>query len=162
MFRLLSRLSKAFSTPKSPALSGARFEPLEQRALFSVSFFLDAAATLAIASDSSSDRVTVSQLTRGTASTADDTLVTTWTSIAFTPGSTPVIRSSFREFPVAQVARILFRGNDGSDTFYNNTNKPCIAYGGNGNDILVGGGGDDILVGDAGNDRLTGRAGNGT
>ena len=163
MFRFLSRLSQAFSTTTkaaAPMAGAARFESLEQRALFSATVALDTTGTLNIVSDAAGDRVNVSLLTRGTPTTDDDTVMTTCSWITFTPGSLPVFHSTFRETPARSVARIVFRGNDGSDTFVNNTLKPCVAYGGNGNDVLTGGGADDLLVGDAGNDTLSGRAGN--
>ena len=159
MFRFLSRLANSLSNPKPAAPAGARFERLEQRELFAVNVFVDTAGTLNIVSDAAGDRVTVNYQTKGTATTADDTFMTTWSYFTFTPPSPPVMHYGFREVGTWGVVRIVFRGNDGSDTFVNNTEKPCIAYGGNGNDVLTGGGRDDVLLGEAGDDRLTGRAG---
>jgi Ca2+-binding RTX toxin-like protein len=56
--------------------------------------------------------------------------------------------------------KIEFCGNAGNDTFKNNTDVPCFADGGAGQDTLYGGGGADILFGGSGNDRLYGRGGN--
>lgn len=56
--------------------------------------------------------------------------------------------------------QINFYGNDGNDTFVNNTNVACFADGGAGNDTLHGGGAADILFGGLGNDRLYGHGGN--
>lgn len=56
--------------------------------------------------------------------------------------------------------KIEFYGNEGNDTFKNNTNVACFADGGAGNDTLYGGGANDILFGGLGNDRLYGRGGN--
>jgi len=57
------------------------------------------------------------------------------------------------------VTKIEFYGNAGNDTFTNNTNIPCFADGGVGNDTLKGGGANDILFGGAGQDSLYGRGG---
>jgi Ca2+-binding RTX toxin-like protein len=57
------------------------------------------------------------------------------------------------------VTKIEFYGNAGNDTFTNNTNIPCFADGGSGNDTLQGGAANDILFGGAGQDNLYGRGG---
>ncbi len=57
------------------------------------------------------------------------------------------------------VTKIEFYGNAGNDTFTNNTNIPCFADGGSGNDTLQGGGANDILFGGTGQDSLYGRGG---
>jgi len=54
---------------------------------------------------------------------------------------------------------IIFSGDDGNDTFTNNTALPCVAHGGDGNDVLRGGSAADTLDGDAGNDLLYGNDG---
>jgi Ca2+-binding RTX toxin-like protein len=58
--------------------------------------------------------------------------------------------------------QINFFGNDGNDTFVNNTSVACFADGGAGDDTLFGGAAADILFGGSGNDRLYGRGGNDT
>lgn len=55
---------------------------------------------------------------------------------------------------------VEFHGGDQSDTFYNDTLAPSIAFGGAHVDYLTGGLGDDELYGEAGDDFLEGRQGN--
>jgi hypothetical protein len=56
--------------------------------------------------------------------------------------------------------RIFFKSSGlGNDYFRNDTNVPCTAWGGSGNDTLIGGGGDDVLIAGDGNDQLYGRGG---
>ena len=55
---------------------------------------------------------------------------------------------------------IVFKGLGGGDYFYNNTGTKCIAYGGDGGDVLMGGSGNDQLFGEAGADLLRGQDGN--
>jgi Ca2+-binding RTX toxin-like protein len=57
------------------------------------------------------------------------------------------------------VARIVFRGGPGADTFANTTAIPTLAEGGPGNDTLTGGAGNDALRGGLGKDALAGGAG---
>lgn len=54
---------------------------------------------------------------------------------------------------------IEFYGGNQTDTFFNNTIAPSIAYGGAHIDFLTGGLGDDDLFGEGGNDILEGRQG---
>lgn len=54
---------------------------------------------------------------------------------------------------------IQFFGGSGNDTFANNSNVHCRAYGGDGNDILIGGSASDLLVGGPGDDDLDGQGG---
>lgn len=74
-----------------------------------------------------------------------------------------------RTVPAAQVARVVFTGLAGNDSFTNTTAIATRADGGAGADVLrggrgvdefVGGDGNDQLFGDAGNDMLDGGAGN--
>jgi hypothetical protein len=60
------------------------------------------------------------------------------------------------------VKRVIFVGGPGDDSFTNNTDIPCIANGGAGNDTLTGGMAADKLIGGAGNDVLSGGTGNDT
>jgi hypothetical protein len=62
-------------------------------------------------------------------------------------------------FAADKVEKIIFHGLDGDDRFENDTNIPCEATGGNGNDVLMGGSANDVLHGLAGNDRLIGAEG---
>src|SRR5262245_29763481 len=62
-------------------------------------------------------------------------------------------------FVPANVKRISFVGNGSSDSFSNQTDIPCTALGGAGDDHLIGGGGDDQLQGGSGQDILEGRGG---
>lgn len=64
-----------------------------------------------------------------------------------------------RRAALFSVTRIVFNGGNGNDTFRNDTNCPCSAYGENGNDSLWGGGSNDTLLGGWGDDELAGRAG---
>jgi Ca2+-binding RTX toxin-like protein len=58
--------------------------------------------------------------------------------------------------------RIVFYGYEGNDTFANNTNIRCSAYGMAGQDALYGGSNDDLLDGGADDDYIAGGAGNDT
>lgn len=60
----------------------------------------------------------------------------------------------------ADVTSLLFNGNDGDDTFVNDTDVPGTINGGGGVDTLSGGTGNDIINGNVGNDQLFGRGGN--
>lgn len=71
--------------------------------------------------------------------------------------------------PASKVKNIVFYGHQGNDVFNNQTSIPCMAHGGQGNDLLIGGNGpcellggkgDDVLVGGAANDVLYGNEGN--
>ena len=62
-------------------------------------------------------------------------------------------------FARSSVASIQFIGDAGNDRFENKTNIPCVALGGDGDDVLYGGTGNDYLDGGAGNDALFGDAG---
>jgi Ca2+-binding RTX toxin-like protein len=55
---------------------------------------------------------------------------------------------------------IKFWGYGGHDSFYNYTNLPCWARGGQGTDVLVGGNGQNYLYGEEGRDWLYGGAKN--
>src|SRR5436190_1758903 len=57
------------------------------------------------------------------------------------------------------VTRIVVYGGAGNDRIVNNTSLPMLAYGDNGNDIIVGGSSGDVLYGGAGNDSLNGMGG---
>jgi hypothetical protein len=62
-------------------------------------------------------------------------------------------------FQRAQVRQIVFQGGAGNDRFLNQTDIPCTANGGAGNDYLMGGSGNDVLIGGPGNDTLIGGGG---
>ena len=64
-----------------------------------------------------------------------------------------------QNFSRTGVQTINFFGNDGHDTFTNNTSINCIAQGGKGNDTLTGGSGIDLLDGGSGSDYLDGGSG---
>lgn len=61
---------------------------------------------------------------------------------------------------LAGIHRLIFVGGDGNDTFVNRTAFNSLAYGGNGDDVLIGGAGKDQFDGGAGDDDLRGGAGN--
>ncbi|MEM8668072.1 MAG: hypothetical protein AAGG48_11180 [Planctomycetota bacterium] len=65
-----------------------------------------------------------------------------------------------RDYDLDDVTLIVFYGFSGNDTFYNNTNIPCRAYGGAGIDVLWGGSNDDDLYGGPDSDWLYGEDGN--
>lgn len=65
-----------------------------------------------------------------------------------------------KDYDLDDVTLIIFDGFDGDDAMVNNSNIPCIAYGGAGNDYLRGGSADDDLFGGPGRDYLSGRFGN--
>lgn len=52
---------------------------------------------------------------------------------------------------------VIFYGNDGNDSFTNNSTLSSHAYGGNGNDTMYGGYRRDLLDGGRGNDTMFGR-----
>lgn len=64
-----------------------------------------------------------------------------------------------RDYDIDDVDLIVFQGFSGDDQFWNSTPIPCVAYGGDGNDVLLGGWGDDDLRGGNGDDFLAGRSG---
>ena len=91
------------------------------------------------------------------------------------------LSSITKSFSIFDVSIITFNGDDGNDTFRNNTSFTTIASGGNGNDTIFGsatapnflqgdsgndtlhgGSSADTLMGGRDNDKLYGRAGNDT
>jgi hypothetical protein len=62
-------------------------------------------------------------------------------------------------FDPTQVKKIVVTCHDGNDFVDNRTAIAMIAYGGNGNDILLGGQGADFLYGGGGDDYIDGRTG---
>ena len=64
-----------------------------------------------------------------------------------------------RLYAATDVQRILFEGFGGNDKLTNETAIPTVAWGHDGDDILIGGSGGDELVGGAGNDQIAGRRG---
>ena len=67
-----------------------------------------------------------------------------------------------KDFAATRVAKIVFNGYAGSDSFRNSTAVPSVANGGPNNDTLVGGSGHDELFGGDGNDWLDGGNGDDT
>ncbi len=65
-------------------------------------------------------------------------------------------------FNRSDVNMLVFYGNQGDDTFTNNTDLDSNAFGADGNDELTGGGGNDLLKGQTGDDILDGRGGKDT
>ena len=63
------------------------------------------------------------------------------------------------KFARDSVSSILFAGGDGDDVFKNRTDLPSVAYGNDGDDLLIGGRANDELRGGPGNDKLVGRKG---
>jgi Ca2+-binding RTX toxin-like protein len=64
-----------------------------------------------------------------------------------------------RNFDVAAIDRIYFRGGELDDIFENYTNVPSLAYGDKGNDRLIGGTGTDQLIGGDDNDTIVDHGG---
>lgn len=62
------------------------------------------------------------------------------------------------EFPAASVKGIYFDGKAGNDVFINDTDRPAIALGGDGDDILIGGRSADTLAGNRHDDFLAPRS----
>jgi hypothetical protein len=75
---------------------------------------------------------------------------------SFLPGP-----DQFLEFPAASVTQIQAVLGAGDDVFFvaNSVNRPVVASGGAGNDILTGGPGRSILIGGTGSDLLYGGGG---
>ncbi|MCO6459347.1 MAG: hypothetical protein J5I93_28895 [Pirellulaceae bacterium] len=61
-------------------------------------------------------------------------------------------------FAASQVRGIYFDGKGGDDLFVNDTDRPAIALGGGGNDILIGGPTRDTMLGNLGDDFLAPRS----
>jgi hypothetical protein len=84
---------------------------------------------------------------------------------AVVPQSSPVVGvyvslgSIGQAFATGLVNKIVFNGGAGDDTFTNKTSIPCVANGGDGDDVLTGGSGDDTLLGGNGADTLYGGSG---
>jgi Ca2+-binding RTX toxin-like protein len=60
------------------------------------------------------------------------------------------------EFASSEVTSLYFLGKGGDDSFENLTNLESLAYGNEGNDLLIGGSNSDALHGGAGNDVIEG------
>jgi Ca2+-binding RTX toxin-like protein len=114
-------------------------ESLERRELLAAAVWLDSSGNLQIESDFESDEVEVS--------TEKGVL------------SVEVNNNLEYQCNASQVDEIFFHGHAGNDVFTNNTDIPCEAHGGDGDDTLTGGTADDSLYGETGNDVLDGRAG---
>lgn len=63
-------------------------------------------------------------------------------------------------FERSDIDRIVFLGNTGNDTFWNDTTLPSILDGGSGNNVLYGGDATDYILAGPGNDVLVGNGGN--
>jgi Ca2+-binding RTX toxin-like protein len=76
-------------------------------------------------------------------------------------GTKVVIETDWAIFTTAasEVTGVVVYGLGGSDWLTNTTAKQFIAFGGNGNDLLIGGSGNDYLYGGSGNDNLIGGLG---
>jgi Ca2+-binding RTX toxin-like protein len=64
------------------------------------------------------------------------------------------------QYAASAIRKIVFVGNDGDDSFVNNSDLPSYAWGNAGVDTLIGGGGADRLYGGTWGDSLAGGAGN--
>lgn len=64
-----------------------------------------------------------------------------------------------RRYPLDSVVSLAFHGYAGADSVANRTSLNLIAWGGEGDDILIGGEGADTLLGGEGNDLLYGMSG---
>ncbi len=103
------------------------------------------AGQLVVTGNNQSERIAITQ-------TATDIKVKT------VIGSRVVVK----QFPKAQVARIVVQAKGGDDvvTVAQGIKKPTIMDGGAGNDTIAGGGGRDTITGGDDNDYLLGRNGN--
>jgi Ca2+-binding RTX toxin-like protein len=150
MRRFLSRLFRSSSRPARPKpvrRAQLGLESLEERQLLSGTpsgDFLLSKGTLTIEGTPYADRVTIDYTQGG----------------VFVNLTNQFGGGQGRFFRAGQLSRIVFHGYDGNDKLFDNTSIPVIAYGGNGDDLLVGGSGNDTLYGDAGNDKLYGMDGN--
>ena len=147
------------------------FEGLEQKQVMSAGIFLTAAGTLVINADAHGSNVVVSSETvkskqpDGHFALVEKIDVAEYKTI---PGSMhsnvwlQPIRLLGKEtvFTGKNVKQIVFNGSAAADSFVNDTNRPCKAYGNAGNNVLTGGSADDYLDGGAGYDSLKGRGGN--
>ena len=127
-------------SPKSRNRRNLCVETLESRNLMAAIVELDVEGTLVIEGTSGDDKVSVQAF--------DDNIMVT------SNGSEHLFDDT------GSISQILFRGHDGDDEFYNQTNIQSLAEGGEGNDTLQGGSGVDSLYGNSGNDTLYGGNGN--
>ncbi len=65
-----------------------------------------------------------------------------------------VVNGRLSQQQYTNVRQIYFYGGRSNDVFENNTPIPCMAWGGEGNDILIGGSGNDRLFGEGGADQV--------
>jgi Ca2+-binding RTX toxin-like protein len=70
-----------------------------------------------------------------------------------------VVNGSALNFGAVSITTIIFWGNGGDDRFVNDTYVPLLAFGGDGDDLLIGGSGKDRLIGNSGDDILDGGSG---
>ncbi|MFM8891613.1 MAG: calcium-binding protein [Planctomycetia bacterium] len=154
------RRPRSLRTVARPSRSIAGVEPLESRVVLAAGMAYDRnTRTLSIVGSEKNDSAEVREQA--------GSIVVSMTSAAAT-SATPATRMT-RTLAAGSVARIVFSGLAGNDTFANLSRIPSRADGGPGADVLRGGraadelfGGDgsDQLMGEDGNDSLWGGAGN--
>ena len=98
---------------------------------------LDGSGVLTVTGSTGNDTVTISQPTSGQIHVES----------SFFPTS---------DFPAASVQNMVVLLGDGNDVLLSTANKPIVAVGGAGNDILIGGPAPSILIGGSGSDLLYG------
>lgn len=128
-----------------------RTEKLENRELMAVDFSYSH-GVLKISGDDGQNHVVVDNVgSKHVRVTTNSTVTNGFSLVPFKKTKT-VLRSNLKE--------IRFYGQDGNDTFINNTSAKSRAYGGDGHDYFKGGSGRDVFYGQAGKDTLHGRGGN--
>ncbi len=154
-FRQSPRLSTANSPSPNPfdmtrirrraarAATTLSFVGLEQRQVLTT-IFLDAnTLTLRIVGDNTSEQIVVDLVDANTLSASSQSTGTLY-------------------FDRNSVQKIDARLYDGDDSFTNNTDVACRAWGFAGNDVMIGGSSADVFDGGAGADQLNGEAGDDT
>jgi Ca2+-binding RTX toxin-like protein len=163
MRRKTNRVSRSLASPHGPARRQSRpqFEPLEDRTLMwgtplpdGISYSLGTVSINARTTDDSAAVVMEAGQVKVSLSHTEYVQIDPWN----------VIQMTFSDpdqfFDPAVVTKVNFYGNDGNDTFHNDTAIPCTAMGNAGYDELVGGSGNDSLYGGDDGDTLEGRGGN--
>ena len=154
MQRFLSRMlgfehkrSEAKNRRPSPKHQSLNVEALEGRMLLTTFIVFDPkTGVITINGDNKDNKASVEMTGQDTPNPDDDMIV---------------VKADGKEvaYKACQVKKIVFNGDDGNDSFTNDTNVPSEAHGGNGNDTLTGGSNSDTLDGGHGQDTTTGRGG---
>ena len=143
MFALPSITGHKACRPR--ALRRPRFETLETRQLMTASA-IDIAGNLVIQGTAGNDVVQISEVQSGNVK---------WFRVEANGAS------EWHAASLVKTGVAVFNGGNGNDYFRNNApTLNVVAFGGDGDDILIGGAGNDQLIGGAGHDQLFGQAGN--